>query len=315
MGRFLVRRGLQAVVTVLLATLVVHVAVTVLPGDPVRALFGFRPPPPEAVAAIRGRYHLDDPYVVQYWLFLRDVVSLDLGFSLRGGTPVRELIAARWVTTAWLVGVSLVVQVVLGIVAGVVSTVRPRTWTSRGIMAGASIMIAVPVVLSAPTLHYLLTIRFHVLPINPTVGGWHAFVLPVLTLVAVTLGTVIVFLRSELRQALRAPFVQFAIASGVRHHRVVGLHALRAATPPVVSYLASNLGIIVVGVLIVEASMGLDGLGDLLFGSIRFQDRSVVVSVVMLTTIVVIGLNLLADVLVAFLDPRARVGLLTEERA
>lgn len=302
-------------VTVLLSTLVVHVAVTILPGDPVRALFGFRPPPPGAVAAIRARYHLDEPYVVQYLLFLRDVVTLDLGFSIRGGTPVRELIAQRWVSTAWLVGLALVVQVVLGVAAGVAATVRPRTWTSRGILAAASIMIAVPVVLSAPTLHYLLTLRFHVFPINSTVGGWYAYVLPIATLVAVTLGTVIVFLRSELRQALRAPFVTFAQASGVRHHRVVGIHALRAAMPPVVSYLASNLGIIVVGVLVVEATMGLDGLGDLLFGAIRFQDRSVVVSVVMLTTIVVIVLNLLADLFVAALDPRARAGMLAEERA
>lgn len=297
-------------VTVLLATLVVHVSVTVLPGDPVRALFGFRPPPPEVIAAIRSKYHLDEPYVAQYLLFLRDVVTLDLGFSIRAnGAPVRELIAERWVTTAWLVGVALVVQMVLGLVAGVVATVRPRTKASRGIMGAAAVMIAVPVVLSAPTLHYLLTIRFPVFPINPTVGGWHAFILPVLTLVAVTLGTLVVFMRSELRQALRAPFVKFAEASGVRHHRVVGVHALRPALPPVVSYLASNLGIIVVGVLIVEAVMGLDGLGDLLFNAIRYQDRSVVVSVVMLTTIVVIALNLLADLVVGWLDPRARAGM------
>lgn len=305
MGRFLVRRGLQAVLTVLLSTLVVHVAVTVLPGDPVRALFGFRPPPPEAIAAIRARYHLDDPYVVQYWLFLKDVLTLDFGESFRLG-DVNAAIARTWVPTFWLVTLALLGQAVIGTAAGVVSTVRSGTWVSRTILVAASVMIAIPVVLSAPTLHYLLTIRFHVLPINPTVGGWHAYLLPIATLAAVTMGTLIVFLRSELRQSLRAPFVKFAMASGVRHHRVVGLHALRSALPPVVSYLASNLGIVVVGVLIVEGAMGIDGLGALLFSSIRSQDRTVVVAVVMLTTIVVVLLNLLADVLVALLDPRAR---------
>ena len=92
MGRFLVRRGLQAVLTILLATLVVHVAVTVLPGDPVRALFGFRPPPPDVIQAIRASYHLDEPYVVQYWLFLTDILTLDLGLSIRGGS-VNQLVA------------------------------------------------------------------------------------------------------------------------------------------------------------------------------------------------------------------------------
>lgn len=312
MGGFLVRRGLQALATILLATVVVHVAVTVLPGDPVRALFGFRPPPPEAIEAIRARYHLDEAYVVQYGLFLRDVLTLDLGFSIRGGA-VNDMIAETWVPTAWLVGLALAIQSVLGVGAGVISTLRPGTWMSRSILVSASIMIAVPVVLSAPALHYLLTIRFHVLPINGTVGGWHAFVLPIATLAAVTLGTLIVFLRAELRQAMRAPYVKFASASGIRHHRVVGLHALRAAMPPVVSYLASNLGLVVVGVLIVEATMQVGGMGNLLFDAIRAQDRSVVVSVVMLTTIAVIVLNLLADVVVAALDPRARVGAREDE--
>lgn len=312
MGAFLLRRGLQAVATILLATVVVHVAVTVLPGDPVRALFGFRPPPPEAVEAIRARYHLDEPYVVQYGLFLRDVLTLDLGHSIRGGS-VNSLVAATWAPTAWLLGLAMVIQAILGVGAGVISTLRPSTWMSRSILVSASIMIAVPVVLSAPALHYLLTIRHQVLPINGVVGGWHAFVLPVATLAAVTLGTVIIFLRAELRQAMRAPFVKFAMASGVRQHRVVGVHALRAAMPPVISYLASNLGLVVVGVLIVEATMRVDGMGGLLFGAIRAQDRSVVVSVVMLITIVVILLNLLADVLVAVLDPRTRVAAREDE--
>ena len=213
MGGFLVRRGLQAVVTVLLATLVVHVSVTVLPGDPVRALFGFQPPPPGAVAAIRARYHLDDPYVVQYLLYLRDVVTFNFGTSLRGG-DINQIIAATWQSTAWLVAVALVAQTVLGTAAGVFATLRPSTWGSRAILVGASLMIAVPVVLSAPALHYLLTIRFHVFPINPTVGGWHAYVLPVLVLMGVTMGTLTIFLRSELRQTLRAPFVKFAQAGG-----------------------------------------------------------------------------------------------------
>ncbi len=195
------------------------------------------------------------------------------------------------------------------------STLRPSTWGSRAILVGASLMIAVPVVLSAPALHYLLTIRFHVFPINPTVGGWHAYVLPVLVLMGVTMGTLTIFLRSELRQTLRAPFVKFAQAGGAPQYRLVGVHALRAAMPPVISYLASNLGIVMVAVLIIEGTMGLPGLGNVLFGAIRFQERSIVVSVVMLITIAVILLNLLADVAVATLDPRARVGMTGEEPA
>ena len=307
MGRFLVRRGLQAVATVLFATLVVHVAITILPGDPVRALFGFRRPPPEVVTRIRAQYHLDDPYVVQYWLFLTDMLTLDLGQSLRGG-QVNAMVAAAWMPTATLVSAALVVQAVLGLAGGVLATLHTGTWTSRSILALASVMIAVPVTLSAPLLHHVLTVRLGLLPINASAGGWAALVLPVLVLAAVTLGTVVVFLRSELRQTLRAPFVRFATATGLRRRRVVGVHALRVALPPVIGYMASNLGIIVVSVLVVEDILGVPGLGQLLINAIEFQDRSTVVAVVMLVTIVVVVLGTLADIVVAALDPRVRRG-------
>lgn len=312
MGSFLVRRCLQAVVTILLATLVVHVSITVLPGDPVRALFGFVPPPPEVAEAIRRQYNLDEPYVVQYLLYLQDIITFDLGRSLRSRSSVNEIVAEAWQPTFWLVAIALTFQAVVGVGFGLAASLRPGRWSTRWLLTAAATMIALPVVLTAPVLHHFLTIRFRIFPINSNVGGWHAWVLPILVLSAMTLGMVVLFTRAELRQTLRAPFIRFAAASGVAPHRLVGLHAMRAAAPPLVSFLASNLGIVVVGVLIVEGTMHIEGLGSVLFTAIRFQDRSVVVSIVMLITVVVILLNLLADVVVAALDPRARAGLLDE---
>jgi ABC-type dipeptide/oligopeptide/nickel transport system permease component len=294
---------------VLLATLVVHLSVTVLPGDPARALFGFRPPPPEVLQAIHERFHLDDPYWVQYWLYLKDVLTFDLGTSLRTGRDVGMMVGAAWPTTVNLALFTLGFEVVLGVAGGLFVSLRPRTWGSRFVMVAAVTMIAVPVVLSTYILQGLVGIRWHLLPFAGTRAGWVSYVLPAVTLAGMTLGTVIVFLRTELRQALRAPFIAFARANGVARPRLIAVHAMRVAGPPVVTYLASNLGFIVLGILIVEGVFGLPGLGGLLFRAIRAQDRSVVVSVVMLITLVVIVLNLLADVLVAMLDPRVRAGL------
>lgn len=309
MGRFLARRGLQALGTLLLASLVVHVAVTVLPGDPVRALFGFRPPPPEAVEFIRARFNLDEPYLVQYWLYLQDVVTFDLGTSLRFGRPVNEMVAEAWPVTLRLVVLAVALQLVVGLVGGLWTAIQPASWPSRVILGASVTMIAVPVVLSTYVLQGLFGLRWHLFPISGTYDGWMSYVLPATALAAMTLGTVIIFLRSELRQTLRAPFIRFATASGIARPRVIGVHALRAATPPVVAYLASNLGQVVLGVLIVEGVFNLPGLGGVMFSAIRGQDRSVVVSLVMLVTVVVVLLNLVADVVVAALDPRARVGL------
>lgn len=312
MGHFLARRGLQALATILLATLVVHVAVTVLPGDPVRALFGFRPPPPEAVISIRARFNLDEPYLVQYWLYLRDVLTLDLGTSLRHGRDVNEMVAEAWPVTVRLVTFALGMQVVVGLAGGVWTAIHPTAWSTRLVLVGSVLMIAVPVVLSTYVLQGLFGLRWHVLPITGTYDGWVSYVLPALALAAMTLGTVVIFLRSELRQALRAPFIRFATAAGVARPRVIAVHALRTATPPVVAYLASNLGQVVLGVLIVEGVFNLPGLGGVMFEAIRGQDRSVVVSLVTLVTVVVVLLNLVADLVVAALDPRVRVGVETE---
>jgi oligopeptide transport system permease protein len=309
-GRFILRRLLQAAVTILLAVLIVHISVTVLPGDPVRALFGIERPPPGVVEAIREQYHLNDPYLVQFARYLWDVLTLRLGRSLRfGGMDVRAIVSASWVPTAWLVGLALTLQVVVGIAAGVIGTVRDRTWTARAITAVAALMLTVPIVLTAPALHWLLTIQWALLPVNSTSGGWVGYTLPVVVLAAMTMGSVILLLRSELLQTLRTPFIAFARANGIGRGRLVGVHALRSALPPVVSYLSANLGFVVVGVLLVESLMGVRGLGAVLFTAIRFQDRSVVVSVVLVITIVVVLLNALADVVVALLDPRAREGL------
>lgn len=312
MGAFLARRGLQALATILLSTLVVHVAVTVLPGDPVRALFGIVRPPPELVEAVRARYNLDEPYVVQYWLYLKDVVSFDLGTSLRFGRDVNSMVAEAWPVTVRLVALALGLQVVVGGVASVWTAIRPSSWTSRAILVSAVLMIAVPVVLSTYILQGLFGLQWQVFPISGVRDGWMSYVLPASALAAMTLGTVVIFMRSELRQTLRTPYIHFATASGIGRPRVIGVHALRAATPPVVAYLASNLGHVVVGVMVVEGVFGMPGLGDVVLQAIRNQDRSVVSSLVLLITIVVILLNLFSDIVVAALDPRVRSGVEAE---
>lgn len=307
MAGLVARRGAQAIGTLLLASLIVHASISLLPGDPIRALFGFVPPPPEVLRQLRAQYHLDEPYVVQYLLYLRDLATLDLGQSIRGGGSVNDIVASSWVPTAWLFVLSLVVQVVLGTIAAVTAATRPGTWASRGVLAVASVMVATPIVLTAPWLHHLLTDAWGVLPRNPVVGGWRAWILPVIVLAAVSMGTTIIFLRSQLRQTLRQPFVHYAIACGIPPGRVTAVHALRVAFPPVLSHVGANLGLVVVGLVVAEGMTDVGGLGATLLGAIQTQDRSVVVGITMLLTMAVIALSFLVDVLVGALDPRVRV--------
>lgn len=312
MGEFVVRRGLRALATLLVATLVFHASLTLLPGDPVRALFGFRPPPPELVAELRSRYHLDDPYVVQYLTYIGDLLRFDLGRSLPldpfgrtvAGPPVSQIVRDALPHTAWLVGASLVLQALLATLGGLVAALRPGAPASRMVVAGSVVMLALPVILTSYMLQVGVALQLGWLPMVGVDQGWRSYVLPVLALSGVTLGTLTLFLRSELRQTLRAPFVQYATACGVRGRRIVGVHAFRVALPPVVAYFASTLGHVVMGILIVEGIFGLPGLGGTMFEAIRRQDRALLVSAVTLVTVVVIVANLAADLVVAALDPR-----------
>lgn len=303
---FVGRRVGRALATLLVATLVVHAGVTVLPGDPVRALFGFRPPPLEVLEAIRERFHLNDPYIVQYWLYLRDLLSFDLGNSLRFGGSVNDMVARAWPHTVRLVGLTMAMQLLVGLLGGLATAIRPRAWTSRAIMVFSVAMIAIPIVLSTPVMQVVFGIRLHWFPITGVHEGPMSYVLPAVALAAMTLGTVIIFLRSELRQILRSPFIRFAVASGHEHPRVVRVHALRVALPSMITYLTSNLGHIVLGLIVVEGVFDLPGLGGLVFGAIRAQDRSVVASLTLLITAGVIVISLVSDVVVAVLDPRIR---------
>jgi oligopeptide transport system permease protein len=289
----------------LVAALVVHVGITVLPGDPIRGLFGFRPPSLEVIEALREQFHLNEPYLVQFWFYLRDVLTLNLGISLRGGS-VNELFAEAWPFTARLVGLTMFIQLMVGVIGGLVTAMRPRSWMTRFIIIAAVSMTAIPIVLSTPVLQSVFGIRLHWFPITGVSEGAISYVLPALALASMTLGTVIIFVRSELQQVLRAPFIQFAAAAGIPRRRVVGVHALRAALPTIVTYLTSNLSHIVLGLLVVENFFRLPGLGRMILGSIQFADRSVLASLTLLITAAVIGLNWVSDIVVAALDPRVR---------
>ncbi len=315
MGRFVVRRGGRALITLLVATLVFHLALTVLPGDPVRALFGFRPPPPELAEELRRQFRLDEPYVVQYLGYLGDLVRFDLGRSLpldpfgeaTRGRSVNSIVAAAWPYTARLLAASLLLQAVVGVVGGVLAAVREGSVVARGVVASSVVLIALPVILTAYALQVAVGLQFSWVPLVGANAGWRSYLLPVLALTGVTLGTVVLFLRSELRRTLRSPFIHYATACGVRRPRIVGVHALRVALPPVMAYLATNLGQIVMGVLIVEGIFGLPGLGGEIFQAIRRQDRSLLASLVTLITFGVILANLATDLVVSTLDPRVRL--------
>ena len=315
MGRFMVGRAAQAVVTLLVALTLIWFAITILPGDPVRALFGFRQPSPEAYARVKEQLRLDEPVVLQYLLYLRDVLSFDLGTSFprdpfgrpEPGTPVNALIRATLPTSAVILAGAFVVQAVVGVIAGALAAARAGTRLGRLVDVVALLLVSTPVLVAAYVSRTVFGVELQWLPLSGTARGWTAYILPILSLAALSTGYVTLLLKGELALALRAPYSRAALARGIAQWRITAVHAMRPSLIPVATFLAANLGQLVTGLIIVEGVFRVPGVGGLLFNAIAARDRAVVVGVVTFVAVLVIVANALADMVVAALDPRVRL--------
>ncbi len=314
MLRFVAGRTIQMLVSVWVAVTLIFIAVTQLPGDPVRALFGFRPPPPELYNRIAHRFGLDRPLLEQYWMYLSNTLTGDLGHSYpingwgtaASGPAVTDTIAAAAPVSVRLVVGSLALQVVVGIGVGALGALRQRRALNAGIYALAVLLVATPVLVAAYVLRTTLAVDMRLFPLNGVHDGAISYVLPVLALSALSIGYIILLTRTEIRETLAAPFVKAARGRGYTTARLLTVHAMRPSLIPVVAFIAANIGQLFVGLIIVEGVFGMPGLGGAVFEAIRGRDRSLLIGLVTMFILVTLVVNTLADILIALLDPRVR---------
>jgi oligopeptide transport system permease protein len=171
----------------------------------------------------------------------------------------------------------------------------------------ALLLVSTPVLVAAYVSRVVFGVELGWLPVSGTGQGWTSYVLPSLSLAALSTGYVTLLLKGELALALRAPYAQAARARGIPGWRITTVHAMRPSLIPVATFLAANLGQLVTGLLIVEGVFRVPGVGGLLFAALSDQDRSLVVGIVTFVAILVITANAVADVVVAALDPRIRL--------
>lgn len=306
MWRYLVRRLLQMIVVFFGVTLLIYAAVFALPGDPIKALAGDQPMSPSVVQALRHRYHLDQPFPVQYGIYVVGLLHGDLGQDFNGQS-VADQMAQRWPVTIQLALTAWVMEVVVGVALGVIAALRRGRAVDYAILGLTTILISVPVFVLAYVAQLLLGVRLHLFPVAGAQDGWpQDYVLPAAVLAAFGLASISRLTRTTLLENVRSDYVRTATAKGLARTRVVMSHAFRNSLIPVVTYLAINLGYLLSGAVIIEGVFNLPGVGQLLFRSIQDQQGTVVVGVA--TTLVLIFLlgSLVVDLLYGVLDPRIR---------
>jgi len=312
LGRYIARRLLALVPTLVFVSILIFLLQQLLPGDPALALAG-EERDPAAVAAIRAKYHLDRPMVVQYRIWLGKVLRGDFGESLRNRIPVSELLASKLPVTIELAFGSMLVALLLGLPAGVLSATRKGTPVDFLANLAALSGLSVPHFWLGIMLILLFAVRLGWLPASGYAPPWEdplrnltTLLLPSIVLGTGVAGVMMRHTRSAMMQTLEADYVRTARAKSVPERLVVLKHALRNALIPIITLGAIEFGRLLSGAVLTEQIFNIPGFGKLLVDGVFNRDYAVVQAVVLVSAALYVLLNLLADVLYFVANPRMR---------
>ncbi len=303
--RFVARKLSEIVVVVLGATFFMFILTHIIPGDPIRALFGFRPPPPDLLAELRDQYGLDDPFLIQYAKYLRNLAQGEMGYSVYGA-PVSGIIARGLPLSLRLLGITVLCQVTIGIGAAVVATLFRRRFVSVLIQGTALLVLTIPIFAIAYTMQGVFGQQLGWFPVRGLFGGWRSLVLPAFTLAVVSTAIVVRMAQVQLLDTMEAPFIKTHQANGIGRPRLVGVHALRASLVPIVTLIAATASQIIAGLIIVETVFQIPGVGYSVYEAIRAKDHNVIVGILVMAVLFVVVVNLSADIVNGIIDPRIR---------
>jgi ABC-type dipeptide/oligopeptide/nickel transport system permease component len=302
--RFILRRIVLTVPVLVGVATLVFALIHLVPGDPAAAMLGESASPAD-LGELRARLGLDRPLLVQYGEFLRGLVAGDLGTSFRYGTPVTREIVQRLGATAELAVVAIVVAIVIAVPLGILGALYRGRAIDQAAMTVSLAGIAMPNFWLGPLLAIVFSVQLGWLPVSGT-GTWRHLVLPALTLGAALAALTARMTRASLIDELGELYVLAARARGLSRLATVVRHALRNSLIPVVTIVGLQLGSVLTGTIITETIFSWPGVGRLLIQAISFRDYPLVQGCILLIAVTYVAMNLLVDVVYAWLDPRIR---------
>ncbi|HET6173631.1 MAG TPA: ABC transporter permease [Gaiellales bacterium] len=321
MFAYLLRRLAWAVIVLLAVTLITFIIFYKLPpGDPALRFVG-KQPTPENIALVRHNLGLDRPFYVQYGKFLKAIVLGDkygwpgLGFSYDSSVPIRQKIIEKAPRTLSLIAGASVIWLVGGVLIGVVSAIKRRTLVDRLAMGFALFGISAPVFWLGLMALFIFWYKLNLTagtgytPITQNPQEWASHLILPWTVLALLFAAIYArMVRGSLLDSMGEDYIRTARAKGLSERRVIFRHGLRASLAPIVTMFGLDVALLVGGAVITESVFNLDGLGFMAVDSVFRQDLPATLGVVLVATFAVVFMNLLVDVLYAFLDPRVRYG-------
>jgi peptide/nickel transport system permease protein len=312
MLNLLSKRLLQLIPTLFFVSVIIFSLQQLLPGDPALIMAG-EDRDPAVIEQIRRQYHLDQPIPVQYFYWVKGVLSGNLGESMRIHVPVLDLILQKLPVTIQLASMAIVIALAIGITAGIVSAVKKNTVWDYVANGFALWGISTPNFWLGIMLIFLFSVKLGWLPASgyvPLTEDWRASLASTI-MPAFVLGNAIAAIlmrhtRSAMLQVLESDYVRTARAKGLLERTVILKHAMRNALTPVITLGALEFGTLLSGAVLTEQIFTIPGFGKLIIDAVFNRDYAVVQGVVLVTATVYIALNLLADIAYVLVNPRLR---------
>jgi oligopeptide transport system permease protein len=306
MGRYTIRRILQMIPVILGTTLLIFLAVWALPGNPFAGRCGERPCPQAYVDAMTAKFNLNDPVFVQYFKYLSNLVQGNFGETFNGLTVADEL-ARTFPTTAKLATLAIFFEIVIGIGAGVMAGLRRNGFFDNLVLLTTLFMISIPIFVIGYMAQLIFGVQLGWFPVTVSREATvYELLLPAMVLASGSLAYVARVQRTNLVENLRSDYVRTATAKGMPRRRVVGVHTLRNSLIPVVTLIGADFGALLAGAIVTEGIFNIQGIGGLIFRSIRLREGALVTGAVTVLVLVFLLVNLFVDLLYAALDPRIR---------
>ena len=312
------RRTGIGLATLFVVSILIFLGTSVLPGDVAQIILG-QMATPESLAALREKLGLDQPGHIRYLIWLRDLLTGDLGYSKAGagagtvGTPISEMLAPRLENTIRLAGTVALIAVPLSLTLGLLAAMYPGTRLDSAVTFTTLSLISVPEFLVATFLVLVLAVQLNWLPaVAYTSGdetGWklvRTMAMPTLTLVIVASSQIIRMTRAAVLNVMSSPYIEMAILKGVPRKRIILRHALLNAIGPIVNVIALNLAYLVSGVVVVETIFAYPGLAKLMVEAVQTRDLPLVQACAMLFCVTYIVLIFIADMASILSNPRLR---------
>lgn len=303
---YIFRRIVQIIPVIIGVTLILFILMYIIPEDPARLILQ-KGATEQALANLRAKMGIDKPLYVQYWRYIKQLAQGDLGTSYRYRRSVNSILAEHYPNSIRLALAAIIIEIIIGIIAGIISAVKKYSFWDTLVTVSTTLAVCIPVFWLGMMMQIIFGLRLGWLPMSGMGdGSIRYYILPAITLASVSTAYVARMTRSSMLEVLSNDYITTAFAKGLSYPKVIGKHALKNALIPVVTLIGLDLGALMGGAILTETVFNWPGVGRTIYLAILQRDAPVVIGGTLILVVIFLFLNLIVDIIYAWLDPRIR---------